>query len=216
MTRNVYEESLKGLYHDTVMMAGMVENALTQTMKALAKDDRALAQVIMDEDVHINDMRDEIEGKCVALIATQQPLARDLRLVISIMNIITDLERMGDHASDICQMLLESEGGAWDYIKSLPEMTEHTMDMVKKAIDAYAYNDSDLAGEVRQMEETLDNEFEKLVDEIEAYMEQNPGHIRRCIKLIFVVKYLERIGDHATNLGESVIFTLTGRHENLN
>ncbi len=216
MTRNNYEESLKGLYHDTITMAGMVENALIQAMKAVSKGDDALAHVIIEGDAEINAKYDEIEAKCVNLIATQQPLARDLRLVVSVMNIIVDLERMGDHAADICSMMVEAGGDAWSGTEFIPEMTQHTIDLVKKAIDAYAYNDSELAEAVRTMEQEQDEAFHATVERIVCDMEQEPSRVRRGVTLLFVVKYLERIGDHAANLGESVIYSLTGRHEKLN
>ena len=216
MTRNSYDEQLKGLYHETVLMAGMVENALSQACKAVERQDYSLARVIMDGDEEINDKQSKIENDCIELIATQQPIAKDLRLLISILNIITDLERMGDHAADICEVFIETQGEGCPKLKNLPQITSLTSEMVKRAVDAYAYNDAEGAAKVREMEEELDQEFAAQMTQLEDFLQQHPASIRTGIRFILILKYLERVGDHATNLCESVIYNVTGKHEKLN
>ena len=216
MTRNSYDEQLKGLYHETVLMAGMVENALAQACKAVERQDYSLARVIMDGDEEINAKQQKIENDCIELIATQQPIAKDLRLLVSILKIITDLERMGDHAADICEVFIETQGEGCPKLPELPQMTSLTSQMVKRAVDAYAYNDVEGAAKVREMEEQLDSEFASQMTQLEQFLEQNPTSVKQGVKFIQILKYLERVGDHATNLCESVIYNVTGKHEKLN
>lgn len=217
MTRANYDESLKELYHEVIQMASVVENALSRTMLALTKKDKALAKAIMKNDDDIDERHNRIEEKCISLIATQQPIASDLRLIISILNMITDLERIGDHASDICKMMLEIEDiKIINSISRFSQMVEVAARMVRTSIDAYAYGDVEMAKDTQALEDEMDALFGEVIVSLKEEMKLHPNVIEECTNLIFISKYLERVGDHATNLCESIVYNITGRHEHLN
>jgi phosphate transport system protein len=151
------------------------------------------------------------------LIATQQPLAKDLRLITSILKMITDLERIADHSADISELILKIADE--EYIKPLvniPKMASVARDMVRSAIDAYINNDIKMAEDVCSKDSTVDNYFESIINDLQELMRKNPQNINQATTFIFIVKYIEKIADHATNLGEWVIYIITGRHESLN
>ena len=141
---------------------------------------------------------------------------RDLRLIISILNMITDLERIGDHASDICKMMLEIEDiKIINSISRFSQMVEVAARMVRTSIDAYAYGDVEMAKDTQALEDEMDALFGEVIVSLKEEMKLNPNVIEECTNLIFISKYLERVGDHATNLCESIVYNITGWHGHL-
>lgn len=217
MVRHAFDESLESLNLDLVRMASAVEKSIDQSILALKNKDIELAKKVVEEDDIIDDMNAEIEAKCIKLIATQQPLAKDLRLITSILKMITDLERIADQSADISELMLKIKEDS--YIKPLidvPKAADVAREMVKEAIDAYVNKDVELAKKVCEKDEIVDEYYEIILKDLQELMKKNPDYIGQGIILIQVAKYIERISDHATNLAEWVIYIITGKHETLN
>ncbi|MFA5523060.1 MAG: phosphate signaling complex protein PhoU [Tissierellales bacterium] len=217
MVRYAFDESLESLNLDLVRMASAVEKSIDQSILALKNKDIDLAKKVVEEDDIIDDMNAEIEAKCIKLIATQQPLAKDLRLITSILKMITDLERIADQSADISELMLKIKEE--NYIKPLidvPKAADVAREMVKEAIDAYVNKDIELAKEVCKKDEIVDEYYETILKDLQELMRKNPDYIGQGVILIQVAKYIERISDHATNLAEWVIYIITGKHETLN
>jgi phosphate transport system protein len=195
----------------------LVEKSIDEAIIALKQKDKELSQKVIAQDDVIDDMEREIEKKCIKLIATQQPLAKDLRLITSILKMITDLERIADHSADISELMLQIDDE--EYIKPLvniPKMAAVARDMVKGAIDAYINNDIALAEKVCAKDSTVDEYFQAIINDLQDLMKKNPKNIKQATIFMLIAKYIEKIGDHATNLAEWVIYIITGKHETLN
>jgi len=209
-----FEEQLTQLNNMLVEMGKLAEQAIAAASKALVGKDVELAEKIVGNDDDIDNMEKEIEGLCLKIILQQQPVARDLRLVSSVLKIITDVERIGDHASDISEIILLLADKP--YVKKLehiPQMAEETMRMVGNAIDAFVKKDLDLARAVIANDDVVDDYFETVKKELIGVINANPSSGDQAIDLIMIAKYFERIGDHATNVAEWVVFSLTGMHK---
>lgn len=197
-------------------MGSLVEESIDNTIQALKKQDTALAkEVFMNDDV-IDDLEQRIEKKCLNLIARQQPLATDLRTISTALKIITDMERIADHSADIAEITMRLANQK--YIKPLidiPKMAEMAKQMVNKSIDAYIKQDISIAEEVCASDDAVDDLFFKIVLELVSLMKNDPQTIDQAINLMFITKYLERMADHATNIGEWVVFNVTGEHDRL-
>ncbi|MDK2800624.1 MAG: phosphate transport system protein [Clostridiales bacterium] len=217
VTRHVFDEHLQDLHLDIIRMASLVEKSIDEAIIALKQKDKELSQKVIAQDDVIDDMEREIEKKCIKLIATQQPLAKDLRLITSILKMITDLERIADHSADISELMLQIDDE--EYIKPLvniPKMAAVARDMVKGAIDAYINNDIALAEKVCAKDSTVDEYFQAIINDLQDLMKKNPKNIKQATIFMLIAKYIEKIGDHATNLAEWVIYIITGKHETLN
>jgi phosphate transport system protein len=197
-----------------IEMGAMVEKAIADACKALVEQDVALAEQVIAHDDEIDSKEDEIEGMCLKIILKQQPVAGDLRLIQSVSKITTDLERIGDHASDISEIAIYLAGKRrirkLDHISN---MAEATMKMVTKSIDAYVKKDLELAKEVIAYDDKVDELFSTMRDELLGLIKENKDTSEQAIDLIMIAKYFERIGDHATNVAEWVVFSLTGAHK---
>ncbi|MCL2664494.1 MAG: phosphate signaling complex protein PhoU [Defluviitaleaceae bacterium] len=211
--RSRYNDQLIQLNDRLIEMGAVAENAIAEAKKALLDQDVAVAQRIIDSDDEIDRMEKEIEGMCLKLLLQQQPVAGDLRLVSSILKIITDLERIGDHASDISEFTIALAGGP--YIKNLehiPQMAEMTMKMVSQSIEAYTRRDLALAEQVMEQDDAVDEIFRQVKRELIHLVNEDAEKGDQAIDLLMIAKYFERIGDHATNVAEWVEFSLTGVH----
>lgn len=209
--RNKFNEQLSQLHKDIIEMAEIVKKAIEQAEKALIEQDFALAQKIIDSDDEIDNKEKEIESFCLKIILQQQPVAGDLRQITSALKIITDLERIGDHATDISELTLLLADKV--YIKKLehiPLMAEAAMKMLTESIDAFVNNDLGLAGEVIEYDDVVDNLFETVKKDLIELINKDAGNGDQAFDLIMVAKYFERIADHATNVAEWVVFSLTG------
>ena len=214
MMRSLLEEQLRQLYDALVGMGEMVEQSIADANKALIEQDVALAQKIIASDDEIDAMEKEIESRCLKIILRQQPVAQDLRLVSSVLKVITDLERIGDHASDISEITISLAGTK--YIKQLdyiPQMAAVTMKMVTDSVDAFVKQDLELAKNVILFDDTVDALFAKEKGKLIELINENADNGDQAVDLIMIAKYFERIGDHATNVAEWVIFSLTGTYK---
>ncbi len=213
----VYEEKI-GLLQDKLQeMGSLVEEAIAHSIEALKKQDLELAQAVVDGDDIIDDLEHEIEEKILELIATQQPMARDLRRVATLFKMISDLERMADYATSIAKITIRI--GNQPLIKPLvdiPRMAVLSQKMVKQALDAYVREDIVLAEDVGRDDDEVDKLFGQIFRELLTIMMENPKTITQATHLLFVGRWLERISDHATNIAEEVIFLVTGEKKNLN
>lgn len=214
--RHAFDEQLSVLKEMLLEMATTAENSIGLAITALKNRDMALAQQVIAGDDVIDEQERRIEAACLELIARQQPMAADLRLISMVLKMITDIERIADHSSDISEITLRL--GQEEPIKPLvdiPQMAEAARDMVHHAIRAFVNNDMDTALEVCRRDDEVDRLFEKVIVDLSTMMKANPAVVDRAIDLIFIAKYLERIGDHATNIGEWVAYNITGKHRHL-
>lgn len=216
MVRHSFDKELENLQDLMARMSGLVEESIESSIVALKKQDIELAKKVYENDDIIDELEGRIERICLGLIARQQPLAKDLRTISTALKIITDLERIADHAADIAELTIRM--AKLKYIKPLvdiPIMSEQAKKMVSKAIDAYLKSDLELAKNVCDSDDEVDDLFHKIVLELTNIMKNNPETVEQATDLMFIVKYLERIGDHATNIAEWVVFNVTGSHEHL-
>ncbi len=216
MTRHSFDEQLAGLRHLLLEMSTETERSMERTITALQTRNTDLAREIIANDDVIDQYETRIEEACLELIARQQPLAADLRLISMILKMITDLERIADHSSDISEIILRL--GSEEPIKPLvdiPHMAEIARQMVHDAIVAYLENDLDKAKAVSEMDDEVDRLFEKVILDLSTMMKADPSVVDRAMDLLFIAKYLERVGDHATNVAEWVAFNITGKHRHL-
>jgi len=216
MTRHSFEQELEELHLEIIKMGSLVEESIENTVMALKKQDIELARKIFRNDDLIDDMEQKIERKCLNLIARQQPLAKDLRAISAALKIITDMERIADHSSDIAEITIRMANEK--YIKPLidiPRMAELAKQMVKKSLDAYIKQDIKMAEEVCAGDDEVDDLFFKIILELINIMKNDSQTIEQAINFMFVAKYLERMADHATNVSEWVVFSVTGEHEHL-
>lgn len=215
--RNNYFQQLKQLNIQLLKMGAMVQEIIEVSVQALAKQDIEMARRVYQLDDKIDELELQIEHECMKLLALQQPMAKDLRVVGTIMKIITDLERMGDHAVNIAKITLAI--GNEPLIKPLidiPKMAKLSEDMVKKSLDAFMKEDIDLAEEVAHDDEAVDELYEAIYTELISMMIENPNIVKQATHLLFIGRYLERIADHATNIGERVIYMVTGERVEIN
>jgi phosphate transport system protein len=211
-TDRAYEADLAHLRTVILEMGGLVEDQITQAVRALSERDDALARQTIDRDHTVNRIDVEVDDLCIKLLALHQPAARDLRLITTALKITTDLERIGDLASHIAERAHElvDEDPVKAYI-DLPRMAEIAREMVHKSLDAFVAENDALALEVCTSDDTIDKLHEQLFRELLSFMVEDPTTITRAMRLLFVSKNLERIGDHATNIAEMVIFLVRGQ-----
>ncbi len=217
MIRGNFQEKMKELEQEIVTMSEMVINATTRSIEALKMRDISEAEKVITEDFFINKKRWGIEEKCIDLIATQQPVATDLRELITILNIIVDLERMGDHAEGIAKIVVML--GEEPFIKPLidiPKMTEKTVNMIKMGVEAFVTRDVSIAREVCARDDEVDMLYNQVYCDLLSIMTTDKKTITRGTHLIWTAHNLERIADRATNICERIIFLVTGEMENTN
>lgn len=216
MVRHSFDKELEQLHDLMVKMAGLVEESIENSIMALKKQDLDLARKVYESDDEVDELEGRIEKICINLIARQQPLAKDLRTISTALKIITDMERIADHAADIAELTIRMAD--MKYIKPLvdiPHMAELAKKMVIRSIDSYIKQDIALAQEVCDSDDEVDDYFSKIVLELINIMKNNPETVEQATDFMFIVKYLERIGDHATNIAEWVVFNVTGSHDHL-
>lgn len=215
--RQGFDNALRELQQDILRMGSLVEEAIALSVQSLVKQDQELAQKVIDGDSAIDDLETQIEEKCIRLLATQQPMAKDLRKIGTAFKIIGNLERMGDHACDIARTTKRI--GNEPFIKPLidiPRMAEITQKMVKDCLDAYVQENVELAQALTKDDDLVDHLHSQIFRELLTYMMEDPHTIRQSTYLLFISRFLERIADHATNIGERVIYLVTGERQALN
>lgn len=207
-----FDTELNQLKEKLLKMAGMVEEAVSLSIKALVDRDEALAQRIIKEDQQINQMEIEIDETAFRLLALHQPTAVDLRFIIMALRINTDLERMGDLAVNISERTLDLlKEPLLKPLIDIPRMAAMAQKMVKDSLDAFVNKDEDLGRSVCKRDDEVDDLNVQIFRELLTYMSEDPHTIKRAIDLILIAKHLERIADHATNIGEDVVYLVKGK-----
>ena len=212
--RNRFDEQLHTLNHELLEMGALIERAIRSATDALVKQDVEAALQAIAADKEVDQAERDIESLCLKLLLQQQPVARDLRLISSALKMITDMERIGDQASDIAELVIYLSKEP--YIKELthlPQMAENAIRMVSGALDAYVRKDMVLAQEVMGMDDAIDALFITVKDELIDLIRHDAAAGSQAIDLLMIAKYYERIGDHAQNIAEWVEYALTGRHK---
>ncbi|HTM08550.1 MAG TPA: phosphate signaling complex protein PhoU [Verrucomicrobiae bacterium] len=211
-TDKKYGEDLKKLREDILYMGGLVEDQIQKAVSSLVDRDSKLAETIIERDHEVNRLDVEIDDLCIQLLALHQPAARDLRFITTALKITTDLERIGDMAVNICERALElnEEPQLKPYI-DLPRMARTSERMIRESLDAFVREDTTLALKVCKDDQDVDDLNSQIFRETISYMIEDPHTINRAMKLSSISKYLERIGDHATNIAEMVVFMVKGK-----
>ncbi len=217
MTRSVFEKQLAEVQEDMLVMAGMVQDAIAQSVEALKTRDVESARRIIANDIAINDKRYEAEEKCIELISLQAPLASDLRTIIAVLHITVDLERMGDHAEGIARivLMLADEAPLKPYI-DIPRMAQIAIEMMEGALEAYKQRDTALARRIIDRDDEVDELYDQLYRELLMFMIEERGTIQRATYLTWVAHNLERIADRVTNICERVVYLVEGKIHDLN
>lgn len=213
--RNRFDMQLQLLEKQLTHMGELCEIAIGKATKALEDGNLEQARAIMEADEEIDQMEKDIERLCLKLLLQQQPVARDLRRISAALKMITDMERIGDQTADIAEIVISSGQRTPVDIKDIAEMAAEAGQMVHDSVTAYVTKDLELAKKVMEADDAVDNLFDAIRDELIAYIREEKGmNGGRIFDLVMVTKYLERIGDHATNIAEWVEFSITGVHKN--
>jgi phosphate transport system protein len=216
-TRQAFEEGLAALNQEILRMGVMVEEALRRAVESLVNKDGELARAVVAGDAAVNQVEQEIEDRCIVLIAREQPVATDLRKLITSLKIVTQLERMGDHALHVAKGTLRLLPET--YMKPLidiPRMAEIGIGMIRDVLTAFLDNDAERAREVAQRDQQVDELHNQVMREVFTYMMENSKYISQSISLLFISRFLERVGDHVTNICEWVVYGATGERVELN
>jgi phosphate transport system protein len=194
----------------------MVEKAIGRAIEALKNRDLELAKQVVDEDSKINEKRYDIEEKCIQLIATQQPMASDLRIIVAVLSIITELERIADHAEGTASiaLMIGNEPPVKPLI-DLPRMAEKTIDMLHRSLDAFISRDAEKARQIASEDDEIDELYSQVFRELLVFMVEDPKVCSRATRLIWVAHNLERSADRVTNICERVVFLVTGKMEEI-
>lgn len=207
-----YERELQDLRADLLKMGGLVERQIAQAVESLVNRDTEQARRTIAGDVEVNRMDVEIDGRCIRLLALYQPMAGDLRLVTTGLRIMSDLERTGDNAADICERVLElSAEPPLEPCADIPLMAAVAQSMVRDSLDAFTRNDPALAEAVIARDDEVDRLNNRIFDQLLGYMTQDPRTVGRASRMLFVAKSLEKIADHAADIAEMVVFMVKGR-----
>ena len=211
--RNRFDEQLFELNKEIIEMGGMCEEMIASAARALADGDLDLAAQVIKNGGAVDQMEREIESRCMKLLLHQQPVARDLRLISSALKMITDMERIGDQAEDIAEIVKHLKGHTMEAVKLIQEMAKETIEMVISSVDAFVEKDLVLAKSILVRDDVVDNYFLEAKRDIISLVAKNPEKGEFALDILMIAKYLERIGDHATNIAEWVIYCITGMHE---
>lgn len=212
--RSRFDEQLALLNTELLEMATLIEHAIQNASEALVSQDFAQAQKAIAFEQEVNQKERDIESLCLKLLLQQQPVARDLRLISAAMKMITDMERIGDQAVDISEIVIALSSEA--YIKELehlPQMANAAICMVSSSLDAFVRRDLELARSVIQMDDEIDDLFDVIKNELISLIREDLVNGEQAVDLIMIAKYFERIGDHAQNIAEWVEFSITGIHK---
>jgi phosphate transport system protein len=211
--RNKFDEQLTKLNDMLVEMGALVEKSINRAIHAIVNHDKKMAKKAIAMDRDIDQMEKEIESLCLKLLLRQQPVAKDLRLISAALKMITDMERIGDQAADISEIARFLIGKKYIMdIETIPQMAEATSKMVTDSIDAFVKMDLELARRVIESDDVVDDLFDKVKSDVIELIGNDEANGEQAIDFIMIAKYFERIGDHATNIAEWVVFSITGKH----
>ena len=211
--RNRFDEQLFELNKEIIEMGAMCEEAISSAAKALTTGDVELARKVKTNSGVIDQMERDIESRCMKLLLHQQPVARDLRLISAALKMITDMERIGDQAEDIAEIVIFLNGHTMEGMELIEEMARATTEMMTASVDAFVKKDVELAKKVIAQDDVVDDYFSKVKCGIITLIEEKAADGEFALDLLMVSKYFERIGDHATNIAEWVIYSVTGTHK---
>ena len=217
MTRTAFDQQLAEIQEEMLALAGMVKEAIELSVQALRERNLPLAEQVVADDLKVNDKRYEIEEKCLEIMATQQPLASDLRTIVAVLHIIVDLERMGDHAEGIAKVaIMEAEEQPLKPYVDIPKMAELAINMLMASLEAFRERDAGRARAICNQDDEVDALYEQVYHELLTYMANDPSTIERATHLMWVAHNLERIADRVTNISERVVYLVEGKIEELN
>ena len=216
MPRESFHRHLTALQNEVLFMGSMVEKAIERSMEALKNRDLELARQVVADDAKINQKRFDIEEKCVELIVTQQPMAGDLRVIIAVLNIIIDLERIADHAEGTAKIaiMIGNEQPLKPLI-DLPRMAQKTEEMLRRSLDAFVNLDAEACRKICAEDDEIDQLYDQVFRELLTFMAEDSKTITRATRLIWVGHNLERSADRVTNICERVIYVVTGKMEEI-
>ncbi len=214
--RTGFHKHLREIQDDILAMGNLVEKAISQSIEALKTRDLDLAHQIQENDRRINQKRFDIEEKCIELIATQQPMAGDLRVIMAIVNIIVELERIGDYAVGNARIVvIIGDEPPLKPLIDVPRMADKTVDMMQRALEAFINRDADTARKITAEDDEIDNLYDQVYRELVSFMVEDPRTITRATRLIWVAHNLERSADRVTNICERTNFVVTGKMEEI-
>lgn len=214
--RTAFHKKLREIQDDILAMGSMVSKAMLHSVEALKNRDLELAHQVIADDQKINTRRFEIEEKCVGLIATQQPMASDLRTIVSILNITTEIERIGDYAVGIARIVIMiGDEPPLKPLIDIPRMAEQTIDMLQRSLNAFLNRDADAARRIAAEDDLIDNLYDQVFRELLTFMAEDPKTITRATRLVWVAHNLERAADRVTNICERIVFIVTGKMEEI-
>jgi phosphate transport system protein len=214
--REAFHRKLREIQDDVLVMGSMVEKAILASVDALRDRNLEQAERIIADDVKINSKRFEIENKCVQLIVTQQPMASDMRIIMAVVNIITELERIGDYAEGIARIvILNGDEPPLKPLVTIPRMSQKTVDMLHRCLETFINRDAAAARQIAAEDEEVDNLYDELYRVLISFMLEDPKTITRATRFIWASHNLERAADRVTNICERVVFTVTGKMEEI-
>lgn len=217
MTREAYHKALRDLEGELQQMAVMVGSAVRESMDALKNRDLETSKRIVHDDIQVNRKRFEIEERCIRIIATQQPMAVDLRILAAIINIITDLERIGDHAEGTAKISLAiGDAPLVKPLVDLPKMAEKAVSMLERCMKAFLDRDIETARKICNEDDEVDAYYDQIYKDLVLLMIENPQLIKDATYLIWAAHNIERIADRVTNIAERVVYMVTGKMEEMN
>jgi phosphate transport system protein len=215
-TGTAFQKQLREVEEDVLTMGNRVVKAIDRSMEALKKRDLNLAHQIIADDAQINKQRFSIEEKCVVLIATQQPIESDLRIIVAVLNVLTELERIGDYAEGIAKIVIMiGDEAPLKPLIDIPRMGEITRDMINQSLQSFATRDVELAMRVISLDNIVDSLYDQVFRELLTFMMVDPKTTNRATRLIWIAHNLERAADRATNICERVVYTVTGKMEEI-
>lgn len=210
--RNKFDEQLNILNNELITMGALCEDAISGAVNLLTQESGEIKENVIETDKQIDRKEKEIETLCMRLLLHQQPVARDLRVVSSALKMISDMERIGDQASDIAEMAEYVTDSAVQSKIHITDMANATIKMVSESVDSFVKKDVTLAREVLCHDDIVDDLFDRVKSELITAVQQNESNAETLIDLLMIAKYFERIGDHAENIAEWVIYSITGKH----
>jgi phosphate transport system protein len=212
--RNKFDHELENLNLELIKMGSLIENSIELSTRALLEQNLELVGKVNELEIEIDEMEKTIESHCLKLLLQQQPVASDLRIISTALKMITDMERIGDNAEDIAEIarFMVNQKFIKDLVH-IPQMAEATISMVTRSVDAFVNKDRKLAAEVCKDDDIVDNLFQVVKKELIEKIQENTDNGEQAIDLLMIAKYFERIGDHAENIAEWVIFSITGEHK---
>nr|WP_291234501.1 phosphate signaling complex protein PhoU [Frisingicoccus sp.] len=210
--RNRFDAQLELLHQKLIEMGNLCEQVISMTYRVLMDENHEAAKEIIEKDGHIDLIERDIESLCLKLLLQQQPVASDLRKVSAALKMITDMERIGDQAADIAEIIMTTNIKAPGLDVPIGRMAEATVRMVTDSVNAYVWQDLDTAQKVIEYDDVVDNLFDEVKEMLIREIDTNPMIHEHVMDILLIAKYYERIGDHATNISEWVEFSITGKH----